>query len=93
MVDAGTGGLSKADKKLIAHHDGKMMEFDPRAELHNPILIVKLVDPGCTVELQIEDCATGRVLRFTTTDNRDDDVKLFSEELLKAFHTALKGRI
>ncbi len=47
-------------------------EFDPGAEVHHFGFIVKGVDPGCTVEVQIEE-RSGRVTRITTTDRAAHD--------------------
>lgn len=51
-------------------------EFNPETETHHFGLLVKFVDPGCTLELQIEEC-TGRVTRLTTTDNSEADLRAF----------------
>ena len=71
-------------KKLVAQQSG-MKEFDPECETHRPVLIIKAVDPGCTLELQIEMCASGRVVRITTTDNPEDDMTSFEAAIIKAF--------
>ena len=47
-------------------------EFDPSAETHNFGFLVKIVDPGCTLELQIEE-RSGRVTRVTSTEDADAD--------------------
>lgn len=70
-------------KPLVAHQ--KMREFDPECELHLPLLYVKVVDPGCTRELQIENCVTGQVVRLTTTDSESHDKEAFEKALLAAF--------
>lgn len=62
--------------------EDKMIAF----ELHKPLLIIKAVDPGCTLELQIENCANGEVTRLTTTDK--DDLPEFEMAVVKAFRTA-----
>jgi hypothetical protein len=71
-------------KELVAQSN--MKEFDPECELHRPVLIIKAVDPGCTLELQIEDCITGKVIRLTTTDR--DDMPEFEKAILEAFRAA-----
>lgn len=58
------------DKPLVAHQ--LMKEFDPECEKHYPIMIIKAIDPGCTLEIQIE-CADGRVIRDTTTNDPHGD--------------------
>lgn len=74
------------DKPLVAHQN--MAEFDPECERHKPILIIKTVDPGCTLELQIEDCTTGKVIRLTTTDDPNSDLIGFGKAVLAAFFVA-----
>lgn len=54
-----------------------MAEFEPTSEKHFPLLIIKAVEPGCTTEIQIEDALTGKILRYTTTDDGDADDALF----------------
>lgn len=73
-------------KSLVAQNH--MKEFDPEYELHHPLLIVKAVDPGCTLELQIENCRTGQVTRITTTDDSDTDRRAFEEALIATFRAA-----
>lgn len=75
-------------KPLVAEQS--MKEFDPECERHKPLLIVKAVDPGCTLELQIENCITGQVMRLTTTDHPESDSKRFEDALIKAFREAWK---
>lgn len=77
-------------KSLVAQQ--RMKEFDPECELHRPLLIVKTVDPGCTTELQIEDCRSGRVVRLTTTDNEVRDALEFESALLDAFRKAWRNQ-
>ena len=62
-------------------------EFDPTKELHHPLLYIKLVDPGCTYELQIESF-DGKVIRLTTTDDDTEDLELFCRTVLAAFRSA-----
>lgn len=47
-------------------------EFDPETEVHHFGILVKLVDPGCTLEVQIEE-RSGQVTRITTTEDRTLD--------------------
>jgi hypothetical protein len=68
-----------------------MPEFDPKTERHFPLLIVKYVEPGCTTELQIENCISGEVHRFTTTDNSTKDDELFEKMVLEAYRAAWAG--
>lgn len=77
-------------KPLVAQQ--QMKEFDPECELHRPLLIVKAVDPGCTTELQIEDCRSGRVVRLTTTDNEVRDALEFEAAILDVFRKAWRDR-
>lgn len=71
-------------KKLVAQ--SSMKEFDPECELHKPLLIVKAIDPGCTKELQIENCLTGRVVRLTTTESSENDLLAFRNALMVEFY-------
>lgn len=73
-------------KPLVAHQ--RMKEFDPECERHLPLLLVKVVDPGCTLELQIEDCRTGKVTRLTTTDSAAADMLTFKNAVQSALETA-----
>ena len=73
-------------KPLVAEQH--MKEFDPECERHLPVLIVKAVDPGCTLELQIEDCTTGKVTRLTTTEDPNQDLASFEAAVLSAFRAA-----
>jgi len=75
-------------KALVAHQ--KMKEFDPKCERHYPLLIVKAVDPGCTIEVQIENCMTGEVTRLTTGEEHDYDMALFEAAIIKAFRLAFQ---
>jgi len=47
-------------------------QFEPASETHHFGFMVKLVEPGCTSEVQIEE-RSGRVTRITTTENADND--------------------
>jgi len=62
-----------------------MAEFDPECERHYPMLTIKYVDPGCTYELQIENGITGHVTRLTSTDDPDEDKRIFEAAVLKCF--------
>jgi hypothetical protein len=73
-------------KPLVAHQ--QMKEFDPECERHWPILIVKAVDPGCTLELQIEIPHSKSVIRLTSTDDPGRDKKAFLDAVSKAFSEA-----
>lgn len=59
-------------------------EFDPTKEKHLFGFVVKSVDPGCTLEMQIED-NEGGVYRFTSTDDRAADFEEFSRMVNEAF--------
>lgn len=48
--------------------EGKMQQFDPASERHYFGFQVKVVDPGCTLEYQVEE-ADGTVTRLTTTED------------------------
>ena len=74
-------------KALVAQLN--MAEFDPECERHYPLLIIKRVDPGCTLELQIENAVTGHVTRLTTTDDPDDDRRTFEAAVLKSLKEVL----
>lgn len=62
-------------------------EFDPTTEQHFPLLLIKAVEPGCTTEIQLE-LIDGTVMRFTTTEDADQDDKLFEEKVLDCFRYA-----
>ncbi len=80
------------DKPLVAHQGvdtgTPMKEFDPECELHYPLLIIKAVDPGCTLELQIENAVTGKVIRLTTTDDPSNDHRTFHQAVQEALDNA-----
>lgn len=63
-------------------------EFDPKSELHYPLLIVKVVDPGCTLELQIEVALTGKLVRISSTEFPKVDMELFVSALVSQFKDA-----
>ncbi len=68
-----------------------MKEFDPECELHRTLLIVKAVDPvdpGCALELQIENCMTGKVTRLSTTESETVDEIMFVAAVKSAFMDA-----
>jgi|HubBroStandDraft_5_1064220.scaffolds.fasta_scaffold98903_2 hypothetical protein len=73
-------------KPLVAEQ--KMKEFDPECERHQPLLIIKTVDPGCTLELQIENCKTGVVTRLTSTDDASQDRRQFLNAIEREFLVA-----
>jgi hypothetical protein len=68
-----------------------MREFDPECEKHHPLLIVKAVDPGCTLEIQIENAVTGKVTRITSTESEKADMEAFEAALLAAFREAWRN--
>lgn len=47
-------------------------QFDPATEAHHFGFLFKVVEPGCTLEVQIEE-RSGRVTRLTTTEDSEDD--------------------
>jgi hypothetical protein len=67
---------------------GGAAEFDPESERHFPLLIIKAVEPGCTTELQIEDCDTGQVTRVSTTDDAENDDIAFMGAIRVAWEKA-----
>lgn len=69
--------------KRVAHTN--MKEFDPTYERHYPLLIVKTVDPGCTIELQIENSLTGEITRITSTESPDEDERVMVAKLTEVF--------
>ncbi len=75
------------NKPLVAQQS--MKEFDPECERHYPLITVKAVDPGCTLEFQIENALTGQVTRITTTESEDDDMKTVRQAILEQFAYAL----
>jgi hypothetical protein len=68
-----------------------MKEFDPSAERHWPLILVKAVDPGCTLEIQIENCVTGEVTRVTTTENAAADESNIARAITSAYLAAYAG--
>jgi hypothetical protein len=77
--------------KALVAQQGNMKEFDPECELHYPILIVKMVDPGCTFELQLEFPRSGTILRITSTESPEEDETRFLEAVKGAFEEAMMG--
>lgn len=65
-------------------------EFDPSTEVHHFAFTVKIVDPGCTLELQIEE-RSGRITRLTTTDNPVADKLQFTAAVVGALRRAMQG--
>jgi len=63
-------------------------EFDPTSERHYTVLTVKLVDPGCTLELQLEE-RDGTVTRLTTGENPEYDREIFRAAAMAAFDRAM----
>lgn len=86
MNESLTEGMQRMEKPLVAHQN--MQEFDPECEKHFPLLVVKAVDPGCTIELQIENGITGKVTRLSSTESIDRDRDAFEKALLSAFRNA-----
>lgn len=84
-------GTSMREIPLVAEQ--RMKEFDPAAERHYPLVIIKAVDPGCTMELQIEDAHMGTVTRITTTDNAEADRRAMRNAVLDAFEAAWGRRV
>lgn len=60
-------------------------EFDPTKEKHHFGFVVKIIDPGCTRELQIEH-RDGTVERYTSTEDEVDDLNVWSRAVRNAFH-------
>jgi hypothetical protein len=63
-------------------------EFNPNGETHHFGFIVKVVDPGCTLEVQIEE-VSGQVTRITTTDNPTADREAIREAIGQAVNRFL----
>src|SRR5262245_60401311 len=82
-VDA---AMAKRNETPIA--TGQMKEFDPAAEKHFPLLLVKAVEPGCTTEWQIENLQTGEVARITTTEDPAADEAAYLAAVEKAARSA-----
>ena len=63
-------------------------QFEPETETHHIAFQVKIVDPGCTLEVQIEE-RSGQVTRVTTTDNQEHDriaiMTAISEAVVRMF--------
>lgn len=64
-------------------------EFDPMSETHHFGFVVKSVNPGCTMEMQIEE-ADGRVTRITTTENSLEDYHAMKVAVMAAFDRFLQ---
>ena len=62
---------------------GTRSEFDPTSERHMFGFVVKVVDPGCTIEVQIEE-ADGTVTRITTTESRLSDGVAITQAIMAA---------
>jgi hypothetical protein len=75
-----------SDKPLVAQQ--QMKEFDPECERHWPLLLVKAVNPGCTLELQIENAVTGKVVRITSTEAPDCDDAYMEAAVVEQFRIA-----
>ena len=60
-------------------------EFDPETECHYTIFAVKAGDPGCTLEVQIEE-RSGRVTRLTTTEDSKQDRQTIQDSVLAALN-------
>ncbi len=73
-------------KPLVAEQ--QMKEFDPECERHHPLLIIKAVDPGCTLELQIEMVSSGKIIRLTSTEDGKVDQQTFEQAILTSFREA-----
>lgn len=65
-------------------------EFDPTSEKHHVALLIKWVDPGCTVELQIER-SNGTVTRLTSTESPAEDRATFTAAVLTAFEDEMNA--
>lgn len=75
-------------KPLVAEQ--QMKEFDPECERHMPLLIVKAVDPGCTLELQVENVVNGQITRLTSTESVERDMASFEQVIIAQFRLAWK---
>lgn len=64
-------------------------QFEPSTETHNFGFLVKIVDPGCTLEVQIEE-RSGRVTRITTTESRARDKEVIHATVLQALDRTLQ---
>jgi hypothetical protein len=64
-------------------------EFDPTSEKHHMALLIKWVDPGCTIELQIEH-SDGTVVRLTSTESPANDRDEFMAAVAVAFEKEMR---
>lgn len=71
------------ERLLVAEQN--MKEFDPECERHHVILLVKAVNAGCTLEMQIENSLSGVVRRLSTTNSPKDDIEDFKKAVVEAF--------
>lgn len=66
------------------------MEFNSaQTEVHQFGFLVKTIDAGCALELQIEE-RSGRVTRLTTTENAEYDIQTIEKAIIDAFHRMVK---
>lgn len=65
--------------------DPASRQFEPSSETHHFGFMVKAVDPGCTLEVQIEEI-DGRVTRITTTENTEADKREIEASVLQALN-------
>ena len=64
-------------------------QFEPSTETHHMGFIVKMVDPGCTLEVQVEE-RSGRVTRVTTTESSEDDHAVIRRIVFEVLERMLK---
>lgn len=82
--------MNEHNKLLNAELGNK--EFDPTKEKHHFGFVVKAINPGCTVEMQIED-SEGTVTRITSTESRQDDYNAMYAAVNHAFNDWFKRNI
>lgn len=63
-------------------------QFEPETETHHFGFLVKVVEPGCTLEMQIEE-RSGRVMRLTTTESASVDRTAFHKAVNDALDRML----
>jgi hypothetical protein len=64
-------------------------EFNPETEVHHFGFQVKIIEPGCSFEVQIEEFS-GRVTRITTTDDIVKDHIVIRNAITEAVNRLFK---
>lgn len=87
MTKTTTGTITLHVPEKMAAATGA--QFEPTTEVHHFGFVVKVVNPGCTLEVQIEE-RSGRVTRLTTTEDQLDDHAVVRRAVFDAVERMLK---